>query len=147
MSKTKIIVKFAILNFLLIIVMTAILSVTENYKVNQAYANNQDLYQVDSQPQVSDPVSIQTIAPSSVAIQTTASKPTAVSPTKTPVKPTPKPVASRCIITIQGVKYDVTNFRNIHSGGNIFQCGADMTSTFFGQHNSSTLAAMAKYRV
>lgn len=60
-----------------------------------------------------------------------------------PVKPnsmasTPA-VSNRCIVTVEGQKYDVTDFRLLHSGGDIFVCGTDMTNTFFGQHNQEIL--------
>lgn len=50
-----------------------------------------------------------------------------------------KPTEEKCIITVEGNKYDVTSFRNQHSGGNIFQCGTDMTTSFFGQHEQQLL--------
>lgn len=59
-------------------------------------------------------------------------------PTPAPVKPAPV-VSNRCIVTIESQKYDVTDFRKIHSGGDIFVCGTDMTNTFFGQHNARLL--------
>lgn len=59
------------------------------------------------------------------------------------VKPNPapavQPASNRCIVTISGQKYDVTDFRTQHSGGDIFVCGTDMTRTFFGQHNQELL--------
>ncbi|TSA45266.1 hypothetical protein D4R52_02805 [bacterium] len=60
----------------------------------------------------------------------------------------PPPAADRCIIIIQGSKYDVTDFRKIHTGGDIFQCGTDMTAVFFFQHNQRLLdTVMQQYRV
>lgn len=59
--------------------------------------------------------------------------------------PSTKPVESlsnlpkTCIITIDGTKYDVTIFRNIHSGGDIFACGTDMSAVFHQQHNLNVL--------
>lgn len=41
---------------------------------------------------------------------------------------------TRCLITVNGQTYDVTDFRNQHSGGDIFDCGDDMTATFNGEH-------------
>lgn len=40
----------------------------------------------------------------------------------------------QCIILIQGSKYDVTEFRNKHGGGDIFKCGEDMTEAFQKKH-------------
>jgi hypothetical protein len=43
--------------------------------------------------------------------------------------------------------YDVTAFRSMHSGGNVFTCGADMSAVFWGRHGQSTLNQMARYKV
>ena len=77
-------------------------------------------------------------------VNTAPPKKTEPSPAPTPA-PTPKP--QNCIITIDGVSYDVTAFRKIHSGGDIFKCGTDMTAVFYSQHSSQTLKAMQKYRL
>ncbi len=67
-------------------------------------------------------------------------------PPQSPQVP-PEPIQSnRCLIVIDGARYDVTEFRNAHSGGNIFQCNTDMTAIFYGQHNSETLNKMQVYR-
>lgn len=52
---------------------------------------------------------------------------------------------TRCIILIDGRKYDVTSFRSKHSGGDIFQCGTDMSAVFHGRHAQSYLEMMAQY--
>ncbi len=41
---------------------------------------------------------------------------------------------TRCIITVNSNKYDVTELQKTHSGGNIFRCGEDMTRDFNRQH-------------
>lgn len=41
-----------------------------------------------------------------------------------------------CIITINGERYDITEFQNLHEGGNIFKCGTDMTTDFQNQHGN-----------
>lgn len=58
--------------------------------------------------------------------------------------PPPKPLtgaiqatANACIITIDGREYDVTNLRSTHTGGDIFQCGTDMSAVFHGQHGDN----------
>ena len=53
-------------------------------------------------------------------------------PEKTNSQPIAEPVRETCIITIEGKKYDVISFRSQHSGGDVFKCGTDMTSSFFG---------------
>ena len=45
--------------------------------------------------------------------------------------------ATACIVTISGSKYDVTPLRSTHSGGDIFQCGTDMTVMYQQQHGSN----------
>lgn len=70
--------------------------------------------------------------------------------TATPSQPAPTnaPVASsQCVITIDGGRYDVTQFRNIHSGGNVFNCGADMSQAFWSRHNAAILSQMQQYRI
>lgn len=53
----------------------------------------------------------------------------------------------KCVITVRGDKYDVTEFRNRHKGGNIFNCGEDMTETFNKQHGEKQLREMQRYKV
>jgi cytochrome b involved in lipid metabolism len=54
--------------------------------------------------------------------------------------------SNKCIVTIKGSKYDVTTLRNTHSGGDIFVCNSDMTTTFTNQHGSD-LARIKQYLV
>ena len=82
-----------------------------------------------------------TPSPTSQVVKTTPSA------TPAPNTPTPDPLAGKCIIYISGSRYDVTDFRNIHSGGDIFQCGTDMTDIFNGQHPASYLDKMTKYKI
>ena len=42
-----------------------------------------------------------------------------------------------CIITIDGQKYDVESLRSTHTGGDIFQCGTDMSAAFHHQHDDN----------
>ncbi len=73
-----------------------------------------------------------------------APKPSAPTPSQAPPAE-----SNRCIITISGQRYDVTDFRSQHPGGDIFACGTDMTQTFFGQHDQQLLDSpeMAKLKV
>lgn len=57
------------------------------------------------------------------------------------------PNNSLCIIVVDSQKYDVTEFRNIHGGGDIFTCGADMTAIFYSQHDKSYLIKMDRYKI
>ncbi len=43
---------------------------------------------------------------------------------------------SRCLITVSGDSYDVTQLRNTHTGGDMFNCGTDMTTEFVEEHGS-----------
>ena len=52
--------------------------------------------------------------------------------------PTQIPNADRCIITVFGNEYDVTDLQDTHSGGNVFNCGTDMTSVFQSRHGNNT---------
>ncbi len=68
-------------------------------------------------------------------------------PSSPPPPPAP-PVDNRCIVVISGSRYDVTQLRQTHSGGDIFQCGTDMTQIFFSQHNQQLLDnQMAQYKI
>lgn len=59
----------------------------------------------------------------------------------------PTVVNDKCLITVRGLTYDVTQYRYQHSGGDIFNCGADMTAIFNAQHSNSQLARMQRYLV
>lgn len=61
--------------------------------------------------------------------------------------PTPSKVNNNlnlCLITVSGKQYNVTNLAKTHSGGNIFNCGADMTSVYNGQHGNN-LSLISRY--
>lgn len=99
---------------------------------------------------------------------TSSTKKAAASPTPTPsVKPgtpistptpTPRPVtasvsnsasitaSSKCVITLFGKQYDVTTLATTHSGGNVFNCGTDMTATYQNQHGTN-LSRMQPYLI
>lgn len=84
-----------------------------------------------------------------VAKTTTKAPTRTASPTiKTP-SPTPPstPVVNRCVIIIDGSKYDVTDFRSIHKGGDIFKCSTDMTQVFYSQHDKPFLSKIESMRV
>ncbi len=90
------------------------------------------------------------ITPTQTSVkQTTPAKTPAAPAANTTPAPTaaPDPLAGKCIVYISGVRYDVTEFRNIHGGGDIFQCGSDMTDNFNSQHPGSYLSQMARYKI
>ncbi len=51
-----------------------------------------------------------------------------------------------CIITLFGKQYDVTPLRSTHSGGDIFNCGTDMTASYQGKHGTD-MSRMQPYLV
>jgi len=53
---------------------------------------------------------------------------------------------NNCIVTILSNKYDVTNLRKTHSGGDIFKCGTDMTTIYTKQHGTN-LSRMTEYKI
>ena len=72
------------------------------------------------------------------AVPESQPKPKTPPATQTPVPAQPTS-SNRCIITIKGQRYDVTDFRAQHPGGDIFVCGTDMTQVFFSQHDQALL--------
>jgi cytoskeletal protein RodZ len=83
----------------------------------------------------------------SVPASTDTTSASSTFPTSTTTASSSPTVDTRCIVTVSGNKYDVTVYRTQHSGGDIFKCGTDMTSIFFGQHSSGKLSQMSKYLV
>lgn len=70
-------------------------------------------------------------------------------PTSAPTSvPTSAPASnsSNCIVTIFGKQYDVTSLVNTHSGGNIFNCGTDMSATY-QSHHGTNVSLIAPYLV
>jgi len=55
--------------------------------------------------------------------------------------------SEKCIITVRGGKYDVSEFRNKHQGGDIFKCGEDMTSLFNNQHGEKEFRKLQNYKI
>ncbi|HTY40190.1 MAG TPA: cytochrome b5 domain-containing protein [Candidatus Paceibacterota bacterium] len=100
---------------------------------------------VGSEQNVQAPTSTLPTTPAPAAQPATpkATPPVQKTSTPTPAKPLPAPVPpvvdTRCIITIDGTKYNVTDFRYQHPGGNVFVCGTDMSVAFHNRHNPQTL--------
>lgn len=59
----------------------------------------------------------------------------------------PNTAPSGCVVKIDNQTYDLDAFRALHSGGDIFQCGTDMTAVFYGQHSADYLASLSRYRI
>jgi len=53
---------------------------------------------------------------------------------------------NQCIIVVAGQQYNVTTLQSTHSGGNIFQCGTDMTNVYQRQHGNG-LSLIQRYLV
>jgi len=88
--------------------------------------------------------------PSPTATPPTTQKSSIVpDPTATPTPtPTPSPKqVSGCIVVIDGVSYNVEPLRSTHSGGDIFECGSDMSAIFWREHNNRILQKMQKYKI
>lgn len=80
--------------------------------------------------------------------KTVDTKKTALTTIKTPSPTSPStPIVNKCIIIIDGNKYDVTDFRSVHKGGDIFKCSTDMTQVFYSQHDKSYLSKIGYMRV
>lgn len=79
------------------------------------------------------------------SVVTTTTKPQVNTPV-TVTQPVAGP-APACVVTVDGVKYNVSVFRNIHSGGDIFRCGADVSGEFWGRHSQRQLNQMQQYRI
>lgn len=61
--------------------------------------------------------------------------------------PATSSTTNNCVITIDGTSYDITSFRSIHSGGDVFNCGSDVSSLFWSRHGSKQLSQLQKYRI
>lgn len=103
--------------------------------------------EVPDQPVTTRISSTQEVTPTSQKAPTSEKKaqptPTVVEKTDTPI-PTPD---TRCIISVDGTSYNITEFRQEHSGGDIFTCGTDMSATFHGQHDTQILQKMNRYKI
>lgn len=55
--------------------------------------------------------------------------------------------AQKCIIVVDGNKYDVSTFRDRHEGGNVFVCDSDMSVAFHNQHSNKFLGKIERYKV
>lgn len=85
------------------------------------------------------------ITNTNITTSTTVTNPSAVPSTSTSSPVNTK--SNQCIVTIDSVQYDVTTFKNMHSGGDIFVCGTDMSQTFWAEHGARELRQMQRYRI
>lgn len=133
----KAIRRFLFLNFLLIITVIFFAYIREIPKIE----NEQ------SEPVIEKVVESVIEKPINSPVKSTLAPTSTQKSTATPVPKPIDPNAGKCIITIDSQKYDVTVFRNMHSGGDIFNCGTNMTKIFYNQHSASTLKKMSKYKI
>lgn len=90
--------------------------------------------------------STQAASSESITVEPLKQQVVVIEPTVIPDPPAPAE-SPQCIITVHGTRYNVTEFRSFHSGGDIFTCGADMTGVFDSQHSMGTLRKMSSYIV
>lgn len=97
---------------------------------------------------------VTTKKPSATKTPTSSKSPTATTaPAAATPKPTvaatatPTPAATGCVVTINGASYNITSLVKSHSGGNIFKCGTDMSSTFSGASPRHNISWMTKYKI
>jgi predicted heme/steroid binding protein len=69
-----------------------------------------------------------------------------LSPTTNPFSNTSSSTSSSCIVTLFGKRYNVSRLKATHSGGDIFQCGTDMSNSYSQQHGSN-VSRMAAYLI
>ncbi len=125
---------------------------TQNTQAQLIQQNTQQVAAPDTQQSapVQNTTSVQADPPVVAAAPT---DPPAAAPTDVPQAPAPTdtpaaaPPPSGCVISIDGVSYEITSLRSTHSGGDVFTCGADMSAIFWGQHGNSILRKMAKYQI
>jgi hypothetical protein len=80
------------------------------------------------------------------AANTATPKPTVAATAKPTPTPTPA-AASGCVVTVDGASYNITSLVKSHSGGNVFKCGTDMSSTFNGASPRHKISWMTKYKI
>lgn len=79
-------------------------------------------------------------------VQTKTSNPV-TSPSSVPTAPPTIQKKPQCLIKIDGNIYNLESFRSQHGGGDIFQCGSDMTQIFYNQHSQDYLQIISMYRI
>ena len=93
------------------------------------------------------PVASKSPTKTATPVTTTATPKPTVAPTAT-ATPTPTPAAaSGCIVTVDGASYNITSLVKSHSGGNVFKCGTDMSSTFNGASPRHKISWITKYKI
>lgn len=158
MKVIKTLVTLSIINAVTVIGVVASRGVTNVTVVSPSPAVYSTGFNNDTLLRSLSPSILPSPTPTASIIETTKSsnKPSGTpvsTPTQTPTPPpsvtptpTPKPI-SGCIVTIDGVSYNVEPLRSTHSGGDIFECGTDMSAVFWREHNNRILQKMQKYKI
>ncbi len=155
MSWVKNIVFIALLNFVTIVIIVTTASLIQSPKSMSApesipTATPAGIPNIDQEAQSKNGSFGQPPQPSFFPANTNIPIVITESPSSQPSvsqTPTTAPQSERCIITLDGSKYDITIFQNIHSGGNVFTCGSDQSQLFHDQHPDSFLDKLAKYKI
>lgn len=127
----------------LLIILTIITTTMTIKKVSSEIVENKSNSTILTTTILQDTITPQnTVKPTSIIKPIVTKLPTA----KIVIKPTQNISNNQCIITVSGQQYDVTNLRNTHSGGNIFECNTDMTNVYQGKHGSG-LSLISKYLI
>lgn len=56
-------------------------------------------------------------------------------------------IENKCIIIVDEQKYDVTAFKKIHKGGDVFDCDSDMSDKFHQRHGAEILLKVANLKI
>lgn len=116
-------------------------------KIEETFVNTVSQTIFDSERKVSNfdeskmentPTKLSTPTPTKFAI------PKAVVTAKPVLTTTITNNTNRCLVTLFGKQYDVASLRGTHGGGDIFNCGADMSTIYQNKHGSS-LSRMTAY--
>lgn len=146
MKELKLIILFTLVNFVLLFTGVLLLPDRQEQQAVQATGG--------AEPANAAPAENAAVMPQPKPQQQAAAsqpKPQPAVPVSQPAaqpvpSPATQPATDRCVITVSGKRYDVTEFRLQHSGGDVFRCGADNTQLFFSQHEQRLLdTTMRRY--
>lgn len=149
MKTLQVTIGVALVSFVAVLAYT--LAPTQNIIIGTPVVDSQQSVQVSGNALPTSTVSTtMPIAPKTIPLTKPTPKPTTTPAPKTTPVVTPKPVPTpppvvdtRCLVAIDGKRYNLTDYRYQHPGGNVFACGTDMSVAFHGQHNSGKLQQIA----
>ena len=126
MKNTKTVFVFSLINLLIVT------SAVSFLKLGSELGENEKQIMPQTAPTVST-----NLSPTIVVTPSTTTGSVVATPTRD----------TRCLVVVDGLQYNLTQFVKLHSGGDIFQCGTDMSSSFHNQHPNNYLDILAKYRI